>query len=213
MIGYLITQKGNRFTFQKPKELQVVAYADANYATNTDDRQSISGNVVTIGGTITHWTSKTQTTVSQSSCEAEYRSAAMCASEMVFTQNLIEEIEMNRYPAILNIDNTAAIFLINNQHVGVRTKHIDVKYHFIRELTEAGRIMIHYIRSENNVADGNTKNISEVLFKKHRDKLRSGRIENIRGRMLRRNVFPRRQFKMVIIIEMIEITKSIKCEQ
>ena len=132
---------------------------------------------MTVGGTLTHWSSKTQPTVSQSSCEAEYRSASLCASEMMFTQYLLDEITQCHNPAILYEDNTAAIFLINNQHVGARTKHIDIKYHFIRELTESGQIKIQFIRSEDNVADGNTKNLSEVIFTKHRNKLRSGRLE------------------------------------
>ena len=65
---------------------------------------------------------------------------------------------------ILLEDNTGAIYLVKNQQVGQRTKHIDVRWHFIRELYEAGKIAVKFVRSENNEADINTKNVTVKLL-------------------------------------------------
>ena len=96
------------------------------------------------------------------------------AQDVVFQTMLLEEITGVRKPAILLEDNTGAIFLVKNQQVGARTKHIDVRHHFIRELHEDGSLIVKYTESEDNEADIMTKNVVVLLLKKHTENVRNG---------------------------------------
>jgi hypothetical protein len=109
---------------------------DSNYATAKEDGRSISGGIHTLGGTIIHWMSKTQASVTLSSTEAEYASLASGATQVKFVQQLLEEITDCTTSGIILEDNTGAIFLVKNQQVGSCTKHIDVQHHYIREMRE-----------------------------------------------------------------------------
>ena len=123
---------------------------------------------------MTNWFSQTQRSVTLSSTEAEYCALATGAQEAVFQSMLLEEIIGHRLPSILLEDNTGAIFLVKNQQVGPRTKHIDVRHHFIRELHEDGSLVVKYTESENNEADMMTKNVVLSLLEKHRYHVRNG---------------------------------------
>jgi hypothetical protein len=174
-VGYLKKNENDvKLTYRKPREMRAVANVDSNYATNKDDRRSVSGAFFTVGGTLTNWMSKTQTSVTLSSCEAEYVAVALATQELLFMQMLLKELGECEYPGVILEDNTGAIFLVKNQQVGQRTKHIDVRYHFIREHYDKGEIDITYTRSENNEADIGTKNTTENLHQKHAGNIRNG---------------------------------------
>ena len=179
LVGYL--GKSRIFLkMRKPKNLKVVAAVDSNYAVNKENRRSVTGYIVTIGGCIVSWTSKTQASVTLSSTEAEYVAMSMCATEVKFVQMLIDELapEQQIKPATIYEDNTGAIFLANNRQVGARTKHIDVREHHIRELIDNGSLEIEHIRTENNPADLCTKNVSETTNAKHAYEIRNGFLLN-----------------------------------
>lgn len=162
--------------YRKPRELRVVAMVDSNYATNKDDRRSVSGAIYTIGGTTTNWMSKTQSSTTLSTTEAEYFAISMATQEIRFTQMLLEEIAECVYPGVILEDNTGAIFLVKNRQVGQRTKHIDVRHHYVREHCDAGRLAVKFVRSEENEADIFTKNVTEMAHDTHAFNLRSGRL-------------------------------------
>jgi hypothetical protein len=90
-----------------------------------------------------------------SSTEAEYASLATGAQETIFIQMLLEEIAFCTLPGILLEDKTGTIYLVKNQQVGQRIKHIDGWWHFIRELYITGKLTVKFVRSENNEADIN----------------------------------------------------------
>jgi hypothetical protein len=167
----------------KPRDLKVYAFVDSNYATNKETRKSVTGYFVTIGGCLVSAASKTQPSVTLSSTEAEYIAASMCATEIKFLQMLLEELmptEETR-PATLFEDNTGAIFLMENQAVGNRTKHIDIRWHHLRSMMqgEDPRLQVVFIRSENNLADLATKNVTEALHTDLASKLKDGRIAQV----------------------------------
>ena len=135
--------------FRKPRELRSISYCDSDYAKDEINRKSISGRINTMGGMTTSWSSKKQATVSLSSTEAEYQSLSDCAQEAVFTQNLIEELTGIKLRAIIYEDNLGAIYLVKNQQVSARTKHIDIRHHYLRDL-QGDRIDIRFVRSEDN---------------------------------------------------------------
>ena len=89
---------------------------------------------------------------------------------------LLEEIAENEQPGVIFEDNTGAIFLARNAQVGARTKHIDVRHHYTRELIEQGKLIVEFVRSAKNLADMMTKCVVEKLFGWFCKKLRSGRL-------------------------------------
>ena len=126
-VGYLKANKDKiKLVFRKPKSMRVASNVDSNYATNKDDRKSVSGALHTLGGMLVSWLCKTQDVQALSSTEAEYIAAALAACEMKFLQMLLEEIHYVEKPGILLEDNTGCIFLIQNQSVSGRTKHIEL---------------------------------------------------------------------------------------
>ena len=132
-VGYITHQKDPRLVFRTPRELRSISLCDSDYAKDDTDRKSISGRINTIGGMITNWTSKKQSTVALSSTEAEYQSLSECAQEAVFTQSLLWEILGEVTMAIIYEDNLGAIYLTKNQQVSARTKHIDIRHHFLSD--------------------------------------------------------------------------------
>jgi hypothetical protein len=174
-VGYLKGNQENiKITYRKPRELRPMAMVDSNYATNTDDRRSVTGAIFTVGGTITNWISKTQGSVTLSSSEAEYVAIATAAQEVRFTQQLLEEIITCIKPAIIYEDNTGAIFLVKNQQVGQRTKHISIRAHFIRDLWSQGLLDVQFVRSEDNESDLCTKNVTEKILTTFSPHIRDG---------------------------------------
>jgi hypothetical protein len=164
VCGYIMGKSEHTLKFRAPREFRVITYADADYAKDTDTRRSVSGSIHTVGGTLTTWMSKTQNSVTLSSTESEYVSLSMAAQEVKFMQMLLDELVGCVKPGVILEDNTGAIFLVKNSQVGMRTKHIDVRHHFLRELWKHGEVSPLYIKSEDNVADVMTKNVSETLF-------------------------------------------------
>jgi hypothetical protein len=174
-VGYLKSNQDSiKITYRKPRELRPMAMVDSNYATNLDDRRSVTGAIFTVGGTITNWISKTQGSVTLSSSEAEYVAIATAAQEVRFTQQLLEEIITCVKPAIIYEDNTGAIFLVKNQQVGQRTKHISIRAHFIRDLWSQGHLDVHFVRSEDNESDICTKNVTEKILNTFSPHIRAG---------------------------------------
>jgi hypothetical protein len=159
LVGYMKQKKSHHLIYRKPRELRVIGSADANYATNPDDRKSISGNIHTVGGMLTSWASKKQGSVILSSAESEDHSMALHFQETKFQQMLLDEIATNVIPAVVFEDNQGCIYLVKDQQVGPRTKHIDVRMHFMRNDVNAGRVKVIFVPSEENESD-----ISVVLL-------------------------------------------------
>jgi hypothetical protein len=123
---------------------------------------------------ITNWTSKKQGTVSLSSTEAEYQALSDCTQEAMFTQSLLEELTGERKKAIIYEDNLGAIYLLKNQQISPRTKHIDIRHHYMRDLHQEGRIDVRFVRSEDNPADIETKNTDKQTHDRHATNIRNG---------------------------------------
>ena len=160
-----------------------MAFVDSNYATNKSNRKSVTGYVTALGGCPVNFVSKTQPTVSLSSTEAEYIAASTCATELKFMCMLLSEIAPNDVtkPATLYEDNTGAIFLMENMTVGPRTKHIDIRWHHLREMINDSWLEVKFVKSEDNCADLATKNLPEKEFNKHRDRICSGMLTDSRA--------------------------------
>jgi hypothetical protein len=178
-VGYLsnIPREKWSITFLRPIDKRAYHYSDNGYQLTKEDSMSTNGCLETIGGTILGWHSKKAAIVALSTSEAEYIAYGLVAQSMVFLQELMGEIFGTvEKPGIIFEDNMGCIYLIKNPTTSARTKHIRVRYHFVRDLREEGSIEPVFCSSEQMLADGMTKNQPEKLFIEHRDVLHSGNL-------------------------------------
>jgi len=129
-------------------------YADADFANNEDNRKSISGYVSVLANAPITWSSRQQRCVARSTAEAEYVSASDAAQEVVWLRSLLSELlAKEQLSTELLIDNQSAMKLMKNTEHHRLTKHIDIKYHYIRECVENNILTPMYVPSETQLAD------------------------------------------------------------
>jgi hypothetical protein len=178
LIGYMKGMKKKGLLYVEPESYRVAALADTDFGNCVETRRSVGCTIVTIGGCITDWSMAKHNTLSDSTTEAEYKELAKCAKSVKFAQMLLAELRLVEYPGLLFEDNAGTIFLAGNRQVSKRTKHIDLKHHFIREFTEIQNGIkqgeIHKIESEYNTSDIGTKNVEVSLFERHAEEIDSG---------------------------------------
>lgn len=161
-----------KFKTDKKGEEGLLAYADSDWANDSIERRSTSGFVVLLNGTPISWSSGLQSVVALSSCEAEYVALSECCRELAYLRHLMAFLrEPVQGPFIIYEDNKGAIDLTNNPVHHKRTKHIDVKYHYIRAEQTSGRVMVTKVHTDNNRADIMTKATTVATFRRHVDAL------------------------------------------
>jgi hypothetical protein len=143
-------------------------FSDANYATDTSNRRSISGYSVFLEGAPVSMKCGQQTSVTLSVTEAELVSATQCAQDMLFVMRVLESIGLQvEKPMILKVDNKGAVDLANNWSIGGRTRHIEVRQYFLRDLKMDDIIRAEWIEGASMSSDIFTKNLHRPLFEKH----------------------------------------------
>ena len=150
----------------------LVAYSDADWAGCHDTRHSTSGYSIYLGNNLVSWSAKKQPTVSRSSCEYEYRALALTAAELLWLMHLLHDLKVSlpRWPLLL-CDNKSAIFLSSNLVSHKWAKHVELDYHFLRELVVAGKRRTQYVPFHLQVADIFTKSVPRPLFQFFQSKL------------------------------------------
>jgi hypothetical protein len=140
---------------------EISAYSDSDWASMENNRKSVTGFVVFVNGVLISWKSKQQEVIAKSSTEAEYIALATVCTEVIFIKQLLESINIGvKTPIKINVDNTGAIMLLENESILHRTKHIDVRVHFIRDLKDDVIIHVEYVNTTFNLADPYTKNVT-----------------------------------------------------
>ena len=148
--------------------LQITAYCDADWAAS-QDRKSISGYCVALNpaGPPISWKSKRQNSIALSTCEAEYVAMSIACQEILYLkQNLLSEMLNDDLFALMFCDNQGALALCKNPTNHSRAKHIDIRYHFIRECYVKNLIALDYVPSNDNCADIFTKPPKKFLLEK-----------------------------------------------
>jgi hypothetical protein len=137
----------------------LIVYADADWASNPIDRKSTTGMVVKLAGAPVYWKSAKQKTIALSSTEAEYMAASDACRQIAWLRNLFQELgyELKSIPLIM--DNQAAIYMASNPAQEARTKHMDVRYHYIRQCVKDDLVDLYYIKTDDQAADILTKNL------------------------------------------------------
>jgi hypothetical protein len=149
-------------------EFKIGGKSDAAYATDTTNRRSITGYSVFMEEAPVATKCGQQSSVTLSTAESELVSGTACAQDMLYCMRILESIGLKvKKPMILEIDNKGAVGLANNWSVGGRTRHVEVRMYFLRELKEAGIIHTRWLRGEDMTSDLFTKNLARPLFEKH----------------------------------------------
>ena len=148
---------------------EFIGYCDADWAGDVEDRKSTSGYLFKQGGAAITWRSCKQSCVSLSTAEAEYVALAEAAQEAMWLQKLNSDLlGKNVSNTVIFEDNQSAICIAKSQISRRRTKHIEIKFHFIRDLVETDRINLVYCPSEDMIADMLTKGLPISRFEKFR---------------------------------------------
>ena len=156
--------------FMKGKgQMELSGCSDSDWG-GSEDRRSITGycfqlsvNGRNVNDSLISWKSKKQQTVALSTCEAEYMALATAIQEAKFLRQLLADMQGCDVKSVnIHVDNQGAISLAKNPVYHQRSKHIDIRYHFIRSEVQEGCISLHYVPSEKNMADLFTKPVSKV---------------------------------------------------
>jgi hypothetical protein len=150
----------------------IVAYSDSDFAGDSETRISIAGFILYLMGVPISWKSKGQKGVTLSSSEAEFVALSEAAKEVKFVYQILQSMGVRVVlPIVIRVDNIGAIFIGSNVAVSQRSKHIDVRYHFVREFVHGGFLRIIFVRTKENDADIFTKNLSGELHDIHATKM------------------------------------------
>ena len=131
----------------------LAAYTDSDWASDPITRQSVTGYYFTLAGGPITWRSRAQTAVAHSSTEAEYMALSDCSQQVSWIHNIFLELGIRLQPVPVYGDNQGSIFIGFNPVQEIRTKHIDIKYHYVRECIAERKIKMFFIPSEDNTAD------------------------------------------------------------
>ncbi|PRQ53257.1 putative RNA-directed DNA polymerase [Rosa chinensis] len=150
------------YTFDS--NVEIAGYTDSDWAGNVDDRRSTSGGCFFVGNNLVSWHSKKQNCVSLSTAEAEYIAAGSCCTQMLWMKQMLNDYGFPQGKLSIFCDNTSAINISKNPVQHSRTKHIDIRYHFIRDLVDANILELEFIPTENQLADLFTKPLDNLRF-------------------------------------------------
>jgi hypothetical protein len=142
----------------------LAGYVDSDYAGDLDKRRYLTGYVFTIGGCAVSWKATLQDAVAQSTTEAEYMAIAEAGKEVVWLKGLYAELCGDNSCIKLFSDSQSAIYLTKDQMFHERTKHIDIKYHAIRDVVAKGKVKVCKISTHDNPADMMTKPVPVSKF-------------------------------------------------
>lgn len=155
--------------YSKAENNKLIGYSDSDWCGDIDDRKSTSGYVFFLGNTAFTWTSKKQPIVTLSTCEAEYVAASWCVCHAIWLRNLLSKMALKQQGAtVIRVDNKSAIELAKNPVNHERSKHIDVRFHFIRDHVNKGSVELVHVASQDQVADIFTKPLPKILLDKYK---------------------------------------------
>ena len=164
----LVLKPNRIWNGKKDFKFRIGGRSDSDYAANTDDRRSVSGGRIFLEEAPVIIRSATQKFVTLSVTEAESAAGVMVAQDMLYTFRLLKSMGLEvELPMVLEMDNKGAVDLANNWSVGGRTRHMDVRNYFLRELKDQGIIVIRHVPGDENEADIFTKNTSGPVYEKH----------------------------------------------
>ena len=174
-LGLLYPRGTNKF-------VKLAGYCDSDWCGDSDDRRSTTGFVYYFGPTAFTWQSRKQPIVTLSTCEAEYVAASACVNHTIWLRNLLEDLRLFQdEPTEIKVDNISAIELAKNPVYHERSKHIDVRYHSIREHIKNNEVTVTHVPSREQAADILTKALPKVAFEDGKLKFGMCRRQDVRN--------------------------------
>jgi hypothetical protein len=153
-------------------------FCDSDWAGDSETRVSVTVFILYLMNVPVCWQSKSQKGVTLSSSEAEYVAMSEAVKEVNFMYYLLRDIGIEvKLPIILKTDNVGAMFMAQNSSSGVRTRHVNTRYQFVREYLDDGIIKIEFIKSVENQSDIFTKNVTQETYERHVEKFLEEYIE------------------------------------
>ena len=149
-LRYLVHTSNLGLWYPKGSRFDLLGYSDSDYACCKVDRKSTSGTCQFLGRSLVSWSSKKQNYVALSTVEAEYVAAGACGAQLLWMRQILQDFGCHFTKIPLLCDNKSAIKLANNPIIYSRTKHIDIRHHFLRDHKAKGDIKIHHVNTENN---------------------------------------------------------------
>ncbi|KAJ9535723.1 hypothetical protein OSB04_un001123 [Centaurea solstitialis] len=164
ILRYLKGTPNRGLWYPKESGFELVAFSDADHGGCQLDRKITSGHVQFLGDKLVSWGSKKQHCVSTSTAEAEYVAAASCCSQVLWMRTQLRDYGYNYNHIPIYCDSKSAIAITCNPVQHTRTKHIDIRYHFIKDHVERGTIELYFVNTEYQLADLFTKPLDEKRF-------------------------------------------------
>jgi len=159
IVHYLKGTRTLEFTLGGETDLWLVGYTDSDWAWNClDTRRSMGGFSFSLGAGLILWNAKKQKTVVSSSCKAKYTATFEAPKKVIWLQKLLTELQFLHptTPTTILCDNNAAICLSSDPAMHFQIKHVDIKYHFLRELVQKKELKMSYINTKDNIGVANS---------------------------------------------------------
>lgn len=164
ILRYIYTTKDFGIWLSASSCISLRAFSDADFGGCRIDRKSTSGACFFLGDSLIAWSSRKQSSVALSTAESEYVAAASCCSQLLWIVATLKDYGVSLEKVPLLCDNTSAICIAKNPVQHSRTKHIEIRFHFLRDNYEKGNVALHHVDTEHQLADIFTKPLDSSRF-------------------------------------------------
>ena len=164
IFRYLVGTKDIGLWYSVKCNLDLVAYTDSDFVRSELDWKSTSGYCQFLGGCLVSWVSKKQHSVALSTSEAEYVVVGSCAAQVLWIKHQLHDYYVKLSCVLILCDNTSAICLTKNLIQHSKTKHIEIRHHFLRDEVNKNTIALHFVEIEKQIADVFTKFLCNDRF-------------------------------------------------
>jgi hypothetical protein len=162
VLRYLKYSHRYSVTYGRAPDINILGYADANWGSDGNDRTSFTGYVFMINNGAVTWTAHKQSSVALSTMEAEYMSLSDASREAIALQHFFDHLRILINTPVLHSDNQAPLSIVLNPVQYQRSKHIAIRYHFIRQAAQIDMITIDYVPTDEQIADVLTKALKPI---------------------------------------------------
>jgi len=168
VLQYLKATRDLRLIYDGNNGSELYGYSDADWASDPDTRRSTTGYVFQINSGSISWATQKQRTIALSSTESEYMALSECAKHALWTIQVLNNLKIELdLPISIYSDSKGAREIANNNVFHKRTKHIEIRHHFVREKIHDGLLQVQEVSSAENVADVLTKSLPELTHWRH----------------------------------------------